>query len=83
MINEGSHLAPWEASPQPLAVTHAFARETLKSKSLSSRNRSSLGRSGCLFPAIGRINPSFQEPHLKEEHGGRRKGVGSGFLGIW
>lgn len=49
----------------------------MKSKSLSSRNRSSLGRSCRLFPAIGRISPSFQEPHLEEEHEvGNEWGVG-------
>ena len=57
------------ATEQQQPGTHTFARERLKSKSLSSRNLSFLGRSHCVFPAIGRINPSFQKPHLEEQDG--------------
>ena len=57
------------ATEQQQPGTHTFARERLKSKSLSSRNLSFLGRSHWEFPAIGRINPSFQKPHLEEEDG--------------
>ena len=61
----GYDLATEEQQPG----THTFARERLKSKSLSSQNLSFLARSHCVFPTIGRINPSFKKPHLKEEDG--------------
>lgn len=65
------------AHPPPGAGAGAFAGETLKSKSLSSRNLSFLGRSHCVLPATGRIEPSFREPHLEEGHGiGDQGGLG-------
>lgn len=70
--------------------THTLAREREKSKSLSSMNLWFLGRSHCVFPAIGRIKPSFQEPHLEDEYRvpnevvwGRGRGSGGRSKAFW
>lgn len=58
--------------------THILTRVKEKSKPLSSMNLWFLGRSDCVLPATGRINPSFQEPHLADEHRVLNGAVGGG-----
>lgn len=74
---KGPCFASQGAGAHPPPGTGAFIGETLKSKSLSSRNLWFLGRSHCVLPATGRIGPSFWEPHLEEGHGiGDQWGLG-------